>query len=158
MAGPPLLLNLVEGDSEPGRVSTAIAVLGIDPGKNNCSVVGLDGTGQVILRRRMQRKSIAVLGAKLSPCIIAMEACCGAHHLGRVLSTLGHTVRLMSFECVRPYVKAQKNDDRDAEEAATRTMRSKGENGALQHCRIEVSVRRYFDKINYLKLMTVALT
>ena len=45
----------------------AIAVLGIDLGKNSCSVVGLDGTGQVILRRRTQRKSIAVLGAKLSP-------------------------------------------------------------------------------------------
>ena len=105
----------------------AIAVLGIDLGKNSCSVVGLDGTGQVILRRHMQRKSIAVLGAKLSPCIIAMEACCDAHHLGRVLSTLGHTVRLMSPEYVRPYVKVQKNDDRDAEaiaEAATRpTMR-----------------------------------
>jgi transposase len=104
-----------------------IAVLGIDLGKNSCSVVGLDGAGQVILRRRMQRKSIAVLGAKLSPCIIAMEAWCGAHHLGRVLSTLRHTVRLMSPEYVRPYVKAQKNDDRDAEaiaEAATRpTMR-----------------------------------
>jgi transposase len=103
----------------------AIAVLGIDLGKNSCSVVGLDGTGQVMLRRRMQRKSIAVLGAKLSPCIIAMEACCGAHHLGRVLSTLGHTVRLMSPEYVRPYVKAQKNDDRDAEaiaEAATRVQ------------------------------------
>src|SRR5918911_3242205 len=56
-----------------------------------------------------------------------MEACCGAHHLGRVLRDQGHQVRLMSPEYVRPYVKAQKNDDRDAEaiaEAATRpTMR-----------------------------------
>src|SRR5580698_4108464 len=56
-----------------------------------------------------------------------MEACCGAHHLGRLLTAQGHTVRLMSPEYVRPYVKAQKNDDRDAEaiaEAATRpTMR-----------------------------------
>src|SRR5712671_4069070 len=56
-----------------------------------------------------------------------MEACCGAHHLGRVLRSQGHTVRLMSPEYVRPYVKAQKNDDRDAEaiaEAASRpTMR-----------------------------------
>ena len=56
-----------------------------------------------------------------------MEACCGAHHMGRALATQGHTVRLMSPEYVRPYVKAQKNDDRDAEaiaEAATRpTMR-----------------------------------
>jgi transposase len=56
-----------------------------------------------------------------------MEACCGAHHLGRALREQGHQVRLMSPEYVRPYVKAQKNDDRDAEaiaEAATRpTMR-----------------------------------
>jgi transposase len=56
-----------------------------------------------------------------------MEACCGAHHLGRALAAQGHTIRLMSPEYVRPYVKAQKNDDRDAEaiaEAATRpTMR-----------------------------------
>jgi transposase len=56
-----------------------------------------------------------------------MEACCGAHHLGRQLAAQGHEVRLMSPEYVRPYVKAQKNDERDAEaiaEAATRpTMR-----------------------------------
>ena len=104
-----------------------IAVLGIDLGKNSCSVVGLDGSGKVTLRRRMQRKTIVALAVKLSPCIVAMEACCGAHHLGRVLAAQGHTIRLMSPEYVRPYVKAQKNDDRDAEaiaEAATRpTMR-----------------------------------
>lgn len=104
-----------------------IAVLGIDLGKNSCSLVGLDGSGKVILRRRMQRKTIIVLASKLSPCVVAMEACCGAHHLGRILSAQGHTLRLMSPEYVRPYVKAQKNDERDAEaiaEAATRpTMR-----------------------------------
>src|SRR6478672_1444990 len=75
----------------------------------------------------MLRKTIAALTSKLTPCIIAMEACCGAHHLGRLLAAQGHVVRLMSLEYVRPYVKAQKNDDRDAEaiaEAATRpTMR-----------------------------------
>lgn len=91
-----------------------IAVLGIDLGKNSCSVVGLDGSGKVILRRRMQRKTIMVLASKLSPCVVAMEACCGAHHLGRILSAQGQTLRLMSPE-------------RDAEaiaEAATRpTMR-----------------------------------
>jgi transposase len=56
-----------------------------------------------------------------------MEACCGVHHLGRQIAEQGHRVRLMSPEYVRPYVKAQKNDERDAEaiaEAATRpTMR-----------------------------------
>ena len=58
---------------------------------------------------------------------MAMEACCGAHHLGRVLREQGHEVRLMSPEYVQPYVKAKKNDERDAEAiagAATRpTMR-----------------------------------
>src|SRR4028118_1602177 len=75
----------------------------------------------------MRRESVAAFTAKLPACIVAMEACCGAHHLGRSLVEQGHTVRLMSPEYVRPYVRAQKNDDRDAEavaEAATRpTMR-----------------------------------
>jgi transposase len=80
------------------------------PGDCRRSIVGLD-------------TSIVNVAAKLSPCIIAMEACCGAHHLGRILAAQGHTVRLISPEYVRPYVKAQKNDNRDAEaiaEAATR--------------------------------------
>jgi transposase len=104
-----------------------IAVLGIDLGKNSCSVVGLDAGGRVVLRRRLQREGVVKLAAELPGCVMAMEACCGAHHLGRRLRDQGHQVRLMSPEYVRPYVKAQKNDDRDAEaiaEAATRpTMR-----------------------------------
>jgi len=104
-----------------------IQVLGIDLGKNSCSIVGLDATGSVVMRRRMRRQSIVELAAKMPGCVVAMEACCGAHHLGRLLAAQGHKVRLMSPEYVRPYVKAQKNDDRDAEaiaEAATRpTMR-----------------------------------
>ena len=104
-----------------------IAVLGIDLGKNSCSIVGLDVGGAVVLRRRTRREGIIKLAAKLKPFVVAMEACCGAHHLGRVLQAQGHKVRLMSPEYVRPYVKSQKNDDRDAEaiaEAATRpTMR-----------------------------------
>lgn len=104
-----------------------ITVLGIDLGKNSCSVVGLDASGRVLLRRRLQRQGVVRLAAGLPSCMMAMEACCGAHHLGRTLREQGHTVRLMSPEYVRPYVKAQKNDDRDAEaiaEAATRpTMR-----------------------------------
>jgi len=102
-------------------------MLGIDLGKSSCSLVGLDAAGAVVLRRRARRETIIDLSAKLPPCVVAMEACCGAHHLGRLLAAQGHTIRLMSPEYVRPYVKAQKNDDRDAEaiaEAATRpTMR-----------------------------------
>ena len=104
-----------------------ISVLGVDLGKNVCSLVGFDASGAVVLRRRAKRETLIALAAKLPPCVVAMEACCGAHHLGRVFAAHGHEVRLMSPEYVRPYVKAQKNDDRDAEgvaEAATRpTMR-----------------------------------
>jgi transposase len=95
-------------------IKSPIAVLGIDLGKNSCSVVGLSGTGEVVLCRRMRRDTVVTLGASLPPCIMAMEACCGAHHLGRLLAAQGHSIRLMSPEYVRPYVKAQKNDDGDA--------------------------------------------
>ena len=105
----------------------AITVLGIDLGKNSCSVVGLDGSGAVVLRRRLHRENVIKLASDLAPCLMAMEACCGAHHLGRILRDQGHQVRLISPEYVRPYVKSHKNDDWDAEaiaEAATRpTMR-----------------------------------
>lgn len=105
----------------------AIVILGVDLGKNSCSVVGVDAIGAVVVRRTMRRQTLINYISKLSACVIAMEACCGAHHLGRLFAAHGHEIRLMSPEYVRPYVKAQKNDDRDAEgiaEAASRpTMR-----------------------------------
>lgn len=108
-------------------MKTPIAVLGIDLGKNSCSLAGMDANGAVVMRKRMTRDAIVAFAATLPACVIAMEACCGAHFLGRTLAKHGHTIRLMSPEYVQPYVKAQKTDDRDAEaiaEAATRpTMR-----------------------------------
>lgn len=105
----------------------SIVILGVDLGKNVCSVVGVDAAGRVVVRRSMRRQTLIDYVAKLPACVIAMEACCGAHHLGRLFAEHGHEIRLMSPEYVRPYVKAQKNDDRDAEgiaEAASRpTMR-----------------------------------
>jgi transposase len=105
----------------------SIVILGIDLGKNSCSIVGFDANGAAVVRRRMRRDGVVAFAARLAPCVMAMEACCGAHHMGRSLAALGHEVRLMSPEYVRPYVKGQKNDDRDAEaiaEAASRpTMR-----------------------------------
>ena len=65
-----------------------IVIVGIDLGKNVCSVVGLDGSGRVVLRRRMRREAIERF----------VE--CGAHHLGRAFGTQGHEVRLMSPEYV----------------------------------------------------------
>ena len=94
-------------------MAVKVAVLGIDLGKNSCSLVGLDAAGAVVKRRRMRPQNIPAFTSSLPTCVVAMEACCGAHHLGRLLALQGHTVRLMSPEYVRPYVKSQKNDDRD---------------------------------------------
>ena len=100
-----------------------VAVVGIDLGKNTCSVAGMDASGRVLFRKRVSRSGVVVLVRKYPGCVVAMEACCGAHHLGRVFTEAGHEVRLMSPEYVLPYVKAQKNDDRDAEAIAEAAMR-----------------------------------
>lgn len=100
-----------------------IAVLGIDLGKTTCSVAGLDAHGTVVLRKRVQRHRLLDFLAQLAPCIVAMEACGGAHHVGHFCVEHGHEPRLMSPLYVRPYVKVHKTDDRDAEaiaEASTR--------------------------------------
>ena len=104
-----------------------IAVLGIDLGKTICSVAGLDERGAVDLSRRVQRFRLLDFLSSLPPCVVAMEACGGAHHIGRFSIEQGHEPRLMSPLYVRPYVKVHKNDDRDAEaiaEAATRPTMS----------------------------------
>jgi transposase len=95
-----------------------IAVRGIDLGKNSYSVARLDMNGAVVLRRRMTREMLVAFASKLPACIVAMEACGGAHFLGRTFAAQRHTVRLMSPEYVQPYVKSQKTDDRDAEAIA----------------------------------------
>jgi len=104
-----------------------IAVIGIDLGKTVCNLVGMDDRGAVVLRRRLQRFRLLDFLAKLPPCIVAMEACGGAHHIGRFCIDQGHEPRLMPPVYVRPYVKVHKNDDRDAEaiaEASTRPTMS----------------------------------
>lgn len=104
-----------------------IAVLGVDLGKTVCSVAGVDGAGAVVMRKRLQRFRLLDFLAQLPPCVVAMEACGGAHHIGRFCLQFGHEPRLMSPLYVRPYVKVHKNDDRDAEgiaEAATRPTMS----------------------------------
>lgn len=104
-----------------------LSIIGIGFRKTSRSLVGVDTAGKVLIRRRMRRDTAAAFCFKYLGSIVAMDACCGAHHIGRALAAKGHEIRLMPPENVRPYVKAQKNDDRDAEaiaEAASRpTMR-----------------------------------
>jgi transposase len=96
------------------QVSTTIAVMGIDIGKNTFHVVGLDHRGAIVLRQRWSRGQVESRLGNMPPCLIAMEACVGAHHLSRKIKGLGHDARLMPAKYVRPYSKGQKNNFRDA--------------------------------------------
>jgi len=101
----------------------SIATLGIDIGKNVFHLIGLDKRGAIVLRQKLSRSQIEVRLANLPICLIGMEACVGAHHLGRQLREMGHDVRLMPANYVRPYSKGQKNDFRDAEAIAEAVQR-----------------------------------
>jgi transposase len=101
----------------------AIAVIGIDIGKNSFHVVGHDQRGAIVLRQKWSRGQISARLANLPPCLIGMEACVGAHHLSRKLQALGHQARLTPAKYVRPYSKGQKNDFRDAEAIAEAVQR-----------------------------------
>jgi transposase len=101
----------------------AIAVIGIDIGKNSFHVVGLDRRGAIVLRQKWSRGQAEARFANLQPCLVGMEACVGAHHLSRRLKALGHDARLMPAKYVRPYSKGQKNDFRDAEAIAEAVQR-----------------------------------
>ena len=105
------------------NLNNAVAVIGIDIGKNSFHVVGLDSRGAIVLRQKWSRGQIEARLANMPPCLIGMEACVGAHHLSRKLRTLGPDARLMPAKYVRPYSKGQKNDFRDAEAIAEAVQR-----------------------------------
>ena len=107
----------------PETVRNAIAVVGIDIGKNSFHIVGLDERGAIVLRQKWSRGQVEARFANMPPCLVGMEACVGAHHLSRRLKALGHDARLMPAKYVRPYSKGQKNDFRDAEAIAEAVQR-----------------------------------
>ena len=107
----------------PATAQSAIAVVGIDIGKNSFHIVGLDDRGAIVLRQKWSRSQVEARLANIPPCLIGMEACVGAHHLSRKLNALGHHARLMPARYVRPYSKGQKNDFRDAEAIAEAVQR-----------------------------------
>src|SRR5213593_3902308 len=105
------------------KLNTAIAVIGINIGKNSFHIVGHDQCGAIVLRQKWSRGQMEARFANMPPCLIGMEACVGAHHLSRRLKALGHDARLMPAKYVRPYSKGQKNDFRDAEAIAEAVQR-----------------------------------
>lgn len=101
----------------------AIQTVGIDLGKNTFHVVGLDEHGNIKLKKCFSRAQLVVHMANMPACRIGMEACCGAHHIGRHLVAQGHHVHLIPAQFVRPFVKSNKNDYLDAEAIAEAVQR-----------------------------------
>lgn len=88
---------------------------GVDLAKSVFQVHGVDAAGQVVVQRQLRRGQVLAFFAKLGPVLIGMEACGSAHYWARELTKLGHDVRLMPASYVKPYVRRNKNDARDAE-------------------------------------------
>ena len=95
-----------------------VSTIGLDLAKNVFQVHGIDAQGEVLVRRQLRRAEVLPFFAKLAPCLVGMEACGTAHHWGRELIKLGHTVRLMPPAYVKAYVKRGKTDAADAEAIA----------------------------------------
>jgi transposase len=95
-----------------------IHTIGIDLGKIVFHLVGLNRRGEVVVRKKCSRNQILRFTSNLQVSLIGMEACGGAHFLGRALREQGHDVRLMPAQYVKPYVKTNKNDYIDAEAIA----------------------------------------
>lgn len=92
-----------------------ISRIGLDLAKYVFQVHGVDAQDEIVLRKTLRRDGVAQFFAELEPCIVGMEACCGSHYWARILTDLGHEVRLISPQFVKPYVKSNKNDRNDAE-------------------------------------------
>src|SRR5512146_917094 len=98
-----------------GRSVKTISTIGLDIAKQVFQVHGSDRSGRAVLRRKLRRSEVVRFFSQLPSCLVGIEASGSAHYWARTLGGLGHTVRLMAPQFVKPYVKSQKNDSNDAE-------------------------------------------
>jgi transposase len=91
-----------------------VITIGLDIAKSVFQVHGEDPTGKIVLQKRLRRGQVAAFFAKLAPALVGIEACGSAHYWGRTLRALGHQVRLIPAAYVKPFVRRNKNDARDA--------------------------------------------
>jgi len=96
-----------------------IELLGIDLAKNVFQLWGTDAAGNCVLQRRVRRESLLDIVGALPPCCIGIEACTGAFFWQRRFEALGHQVKIIAPQYVKPFVKRQKNDRNDAEAICT---------------------------------------
>ena len=92
-----------------------ITTVGLDLAKNVFQLHGVDKKGKTVLTKKLTRNKVLPFFANMAPCLIGMEATGSANHWARELKKLGHTVRLISPQFVKPYRKSSKNDQNDAE-------------------------------------------
>ena len=91
-----------------------ISTVGLDLGKSVFQVHGVDAHGKIVVTKRLRRAAVLHFFANLPSCLVGMEACATAHHWARAIGRLGHEVRLMPAQYVKPYVKRSKTDRADA--------------------------------------------
>src|SRR5262245_32745906 len=117
-----------------------VITIGLDIAKSVFQAHGVDEAGAVVFRKRVSRAKLLEFFASLQPCLVGIEACPAAHHWGRELQALGHTVKLMPPSYVKAYLKRSKNDANDSAaicEAVTRpsmrfvAIKTKGQQAAL---------------------------
>jgi len=100
-----------------------VATIGLDIGKNTFHLVGLDKRGAIALRIKVSRSQLVRRLVNLPPCLVGLEAGSGSHHIARQIQALGHDVRLIPAQYVKPFLKGHKNDYRDAEAIAEAVQR-----------------------------------
>ena len=142
-------------------MTTTLTTIGLDIAKSVFQIHGSDGAGHPLLKKRLRRAQVLPFFARLQPCLIGMEACGSAHYWARELMALGHEVRLIAPQFVKPFVKTNKTDASDAEaicEAVVRpTMRFAPIKSAEQqsilmlHRARELLVRQKTQLINALR-------
>ena len=138
-----------------------VTIIGLDLAKNVFQVHGADSSGHAVIRKKLRRDQVLSFFSQVPPCVVAMEACGGAHFWGREIGRLGHEVRLIPPAYVKPFVKRQKNDAADAEaicEAALRPsmrfvpVKSEETQGAAMVFRVrELLIRQRTQAINALR-------
>ena len=105
------------------RSANPIATIDLDIGKNTFHLVGLDKRGAIAMRFKVSRSQLIRRLVNLPPCLIGLEAGSGSHHIARQIQPLGHDVRLIPAQYVKPFLKGHKNDYRDAEAIAEAVQR-----------------------------------
>ena len=128
-----------------------VRVIGLDIAKSVFQLHGLDDAGATVLQKRLTRARMLPFFEKLAPCLVGIEACATSHYWARELTRLGHEVKLMPAQYVKPYVKRQKNDMADAEaiaEAVTRpnmrfvAAKTAGEQSAMMLHKVRLMLNR----------------